>query len=216
MNADQVSNSSVVKAATAHPVTRLVPDRECGTCTLCCKVVGVLEIAKPAGVWCPHCKGGGKRCTIYDTRFASCRAFYCQWMIEKSLGPEWKPEHAKFVLVKSDDGHRLSACVDPGYPSAWRRSPYYENLKLWAAEGIRRSPDIHLVDVMIGSRCIVILPGRDVDLGILAPDEGISLESKMNGVVEACKVKHQLSPVPPAAPENTPGGDKRNTPTEPS
>jgi len=29
---------------------RVVSGRSCGTCTLCCKAVGVLEIDKPAGV----------------------------------------------------------------------------------------------------------------------------------------------------------------------
>jgi hypothetical protein len=168
----------------------VVPGRECGTCTLCCKAVGVLEIAKPAGVWCRHCSSG-KQCGIYESRFASCRTFYCQWMLEKSLGPEWKPDRAKFVLVKTEGGRHLSACVDPGYPSAWRRSPYYENLKQWAAEGIRRAPDLHLVDAMIGNRCVVILPDRDVDVGILAPDEMIQLSAGADMAVEVHKVKRQ-------------------------
>ena len=108
--------------------------------------------------------------------------------------PEWKPNRAKFVLVKTEGGRHLSACVDPGYPSAWRRSPYYENLKQWAAEGIRRSPNLHLVDVMVGSHCIVILPDRDVDIGILAPDEMIQLQSAGAGMaVEVQKVKCQPS-----------------------
>lgn len=175
-----------------NAIRNVVPGRACGDCTLCCKVVPVLEIAKPAGVWCPHC-GGGKRCAIYDTRFASCRTFYCQWMIETGLGPEWKPERAKFVLIKTEAGRHLSACVDPGFPSAWRRSPYYENLKQWAVEGLRRSP-LRLVDAMIGSRCIVILPDRDVDIGLLGPDEMIELRNEGAGI-EPRKVKRQQAPV---------------------
>lgn len=166
---------------------KTVPGRACGTCTLCCKAVGVLEIAKPSGVWCPHCVSG-KGCTIYESRFASCRTFYCQWMLVKGLGPEWKPDRAKFVLVKTEGGRHLSACVDPGYPSAWRRSPYYENLKQWAVEGIQRSPDLHIVDAKIGDRHIVILPDRDVDIGVLAPDEMIELSAAGAGF-EARKVK---------------------------
>jgi hypothetical protein len=176
-----------------------VPGRACGSCTLCCKVVGVLEAAKPAGVWCPHCVSG-RRCTIYATRYASCRSFYCQWMIEPGLGSEWKPERAKFALVKTTHGRHLTACVDPGFPSAWRRSPYYENLKRWAAEGARRSPDLYLVDVMIGSRWIAILPDRDVDIGHLAPDEMIELQRKRTAAgerLEVRKVKRVDSSAPP-------------------
>jgi hypothetical protein len=171
MSAEPDRSASTGDAAVASAKT--VPGRACGACTLCCKVVGVLEIAKPGGVWCPHCVSG-KGCAIYQSRFVSCRTFYCLWMTEKGLGPEWKPDRAKFVLVKTEGGRHLSACVDPGYPSAWWRSPYYENLKQWAAEGLQKSP-LHIVDAMIGDRHIVILPDREVDIGILAADEMIEL-----------------------------------------
>ena len=171
----------------------LAPSRACGTCTLCCKVAAVEEVAKPMGVWCAHClRNNG--CAIYDSRPPSCRTFYCQWIIAKGLGPEWKPERAKFALVKTEAGRRLTALVDPGYPSAWRRSPYYENLKQWAVMGARRSPDLHMVDVMIGTRCIVILPDRDVEVGTVGPDEMIQLECKTSAtgeVIEVQKVKRQ-------------------------
>lgn len=161
----------------ARPDARVVAGRECGSCTLCCKVAAVEEVNKPNGVWCPHCVSG-KRCTIYDQRPPSCRSFYCQWMVEKGLGLEWKPERAKFALVKTEDGRRLTALVDPGFPSAWRRSPYYENLKRWAVQAARRAPEIYLVDVLIGQRSIVILPDRDVEVGVLAYDEVIRLAYK--------------------------------------
>ena len=170
---------------------RVVAGRECGSCTLCCKVAAVEEVRKPNGVWCSHCVAG-KRCTIYHQRPSSCRSFYCQWMVEKTLGPEWKPERAKFALVKTDGGHRLTALVDPGFSSAWRRSPYYENLKHWAAEAARRLPDMYLVDVLIGQRSIVILPNRDVDMGAIGHDEVLRLESRNTAagrMIEVSKVK---------------------------
>ena len=157
-----------------RPDPRVVAGRECGSCTLCCKVAAVEEVNKPNGIWCPHCVAG-KRCTIYQRRPPSCRSFYCQWMLEKGLGPEWKPERAKFALVKTEGGRRLTALTDPGFPTAWRRSPYYENLKRWAVEAARRAPDVYLVDVLIGQRSIVILPDRDVDVGVLENDEALHL-----------------------------------------
>ena len=167
----------------------VVPGRACGTCTLCCKVAAVDEIAKPIGVWCPHCVGQ-KGCAIYASRPPSCRTFYCQWMLAKGLGPEWKPERAKFALIKSAGGTHLTALVDPGFSSAWRRSPYYENLKQWALEAVQKLPAMWLVDVMIGTRCIVILPDREVDIGVLSADEMIGLERKApGGLVEVRKIK---------------------------
>ena len=41
---------------------KVVPGRECGSCSLCCKVYNVPEIEKPAGKWCRHCTPG-KGCT---------------------------------------------------------------------------------------------------------------------------------------------------------
>jgi hypothetical protein len=82
--------------------------------------------------------------------------------------------------------------VDPGYPTAWRRSPFYENLKLWAAEAARKTPEMDLVDVMIGEQEIVILPDREVELGVLASDEVVRLEKRMTPageIVEARRVK---------------------------
>lgn len=177
--------------ALAPLAASVVVGRQCGSCTLCCKVAAVEEVKKPNGVWCPHCARG--RCTIYEQRPTSCRRFYCQWMVEKGLGPEWKPERAKFALVKTEAGRRLTALVDPGFPSAWRRSPYYENLKQWSAETVRRLPEVYLVDVLIGSRSIVVLPDRDVEVGILQHDEAIRVahsNTPTGQVIEVTKIKH--------------------------
>ena len=71
--------------------TSVVPGRSCGTCTLCCKVFPVPDLAKPAGKWCQHCQPG-KGCRIHETRPEVCRKFFCGWMVSPGLGPEWKPE----------------------------------------------------------------------------------------------------------------------------
>jgi hypothetical protein len=45
---------------------------------------------------------------------------------------------------------------------------------------------------MIGARCIVIQPDRDVEIGVLAADEMIQLQSKMTptgAVIDVHKVK---------------------------
>lgn len=179
--------SAAIPGAQPAPGKRIVPGRACGSCSLCCKTVGVEELNKPIGVWCRHCVKG-KGCGIYETRPPSCRAFICQWMLSEGLGPEWKPDRAKLALLKSDGGRHLTAFVDPGFPTAWRRSPYYENLKAWAVQGARNPSDLHLVDVMVGPRCTVILPDRDIDIGELGADEAIRMECK-SGALEVCKVR---------------------------
>ena len=193
-NDSPVRLSPAQEAELARIDTLVVPGRACGTCTLCCKVVSIPELDKAAGEWCRHCKPG-RGCGVHLTRPFVCRGAYCEWMISKGLGPEWKPEKSKFALFKTNGGRRLTAHVDPGYPSAWRRSPYYENFKQWAREAAQKMPDMHVVDVMIGESSIVILPDRDVDLGIIAADEFVRLDKKVgpNGqVIEVHKVKRVL------------------------
>lgn len=166
----------------------IVPGRACGTCTLCCKVIGVGELDKQPGVWCPNCKSK-KGCGIYETRPTSCRTFFCLWMYEKGLTPEWKPEHAKFALVTSDGGRFLTAFVDPGAPTAWRRSPYYETLQRWALEGARDPSGPRVVSVRIRARGIVLLPDREVEIGDVGPDEAIMLDTGPGGRLEVRKFK---------------------------
>jgi hypothetical protein len=156
----------------------LVPGRACGSCTLCCKAVGVAELAKPAGSWCAHCRPA-KGCSVYEARPAGCRDFHCEWLRSEALGPEWKPDRARFVLMVTARGH-LAACVDPGYPSAWRRAPYYDALRRWARERAESpSSAWPAVDICIGARCIILLPDGEQDLGIVAADEEVRIDRRM-------------------------------------
>ena len=41
--------------------------RSCGSCSECCRLIGVEELAKPAGQWCTHCDPG-HGCRIYPER----------------------------------------------------------------------------------------------------------------------------------------------------
>jgi hypothetical protein len=69
----------------------IVPGRACGSCSLCCKLLRIEELDKPAGVWCPHCQAGLGGCKIYGVRPGPCRSFHCAWLINPELGPEWRP-----------------------------------------------------------------------------------------------------------------------------
>ena len=176
---------------------KVVPGRSCGSCSLCCKVVSITLFDKPAGQWCSYAKPG-KGCGIHSTRPFVCRSHFCEWMIAKGLGDEWKPERAKFALIVRNDGNRLTAHVDPGSPNAWKREPYYTNFKRWAAEGALRRP-VKLIDIMIGERLIVVLPDRDVEFGVLAAGEAIAMTRYPDGRLEPSVVKHAAANVGEAA-----------------
>ena len=129
--------------------------RQCGDCSLCCKVLGIPELEKPKDVWCPNFAAGAG-CRIYADRPPSCRNFACQWLTDLTMGPEWKPSVCKLVL---DSKPRLLAV-----------------LKRLAAQGLTRGT---IVLVIERRRSIVILPDREVDMGILEPGARIALERAM-------------------------------------
>ena len=57
--------------------------RKCGPCNVCCVLMKVEELEKPAGAICPNLGGtigGWKRCMIYEERPQGCRAFRCEWL----------------------------------------------------------------------------------------------------------------------------------------
>jgi hypothetical protein len=177
-------------AALAGVEAKVVPGRNCGSCSLCCKVLDVPELLKPPGEWCKHMMPG-RGCAMHAVRPFVCRAFYCEWIIARGLGPEWKPDKAKFLLVKR--GNRLTAHVDPGFPGAWQKTPYYQNFKLWAADAAKREP-MHRVDVMIGARLIVVLPDRDADLGVVAEGERVVVERQPSGTLTVRVERGEAAP----------------------
>ena len=140
--------------------------------------MAVAELAKTPGASCAHCLRA-KGCAIYDSRPAGCRDFYCEWMLSEKLGREWKPDRARFALMQTATGH-LAACVDPDFPSAWKRSPYQQALRRWARERAEDpSSSWPGVDVWIGQRCIILLPDGEKDLGIVAADEEVRIDHTM-------------------------------------
>lgn len=170
--------SSACAAPDPGPPPALVPGRSCGSCTLCCKTVAVTELAKPAGSWCAHCRRS-KGCAIYAERPAGCRDFHCEWMRSEKLGSEWRPDRARFALMVTPTGH-LAACVDPVFPSAWRRPRYYRALRRWAQErAASPSSAWPAVDVWIGRRCVLVLPDGEADLGIVEADEEVRIDCTM-------------------------------------
>lgn len=149
--------------------------RSCGTCSLCCKLLEIASIDKPAGKWCPDC-APPNGCSVYDRRPEECRGFSCGWLEIPGLGEAWKPQRCKIVLFSSDGGSQLTAVVDPAAPDAWRKQPFYDQLKAWSGHRHRSGPDVL---VRIGSRVIAILPDRDIDLGEVEGGERVLVERTM-------------------------------------
>lgn len=166
----------------------IVPGRTCGTCTLCCKLPSVEVLNKPIGKWCTHCVIG-RGCLVYHTRPEECRDFYCGFMTLPQLGEEWRPSTSKLIVGIETGGNSIFVHVDPTRPDAWKSEPFYSKLREWARNAV--SSHGHII-VRVANRRIVILPDRDVDLGVIGDDEMIvtSEQRLPTGVVlEPLKIK---------------------------
>jgi hypothetical protein len=154
-----------------------VTGRQCGACSMCCRLLDVPEVGKPDHEWCPHCRPG-HGCQIYDNRPGKCRGYSCVWLTESKFGEEWFPARSKIVpdLHTGKDGHIfLRFIVDPQYPNRWREAPYYSQIKQLALRGL------HGELLLGGTRCLtvvsirgkwtLILPNKEIEYrsGVVVP-----------------------------------------------
>jgi hypothetical protein len=131
--------------------------RECGECTLCCKVMAVTVISKPTNVWCEHCDKAGGGCKIYDHRPKACREFECLWLMREAIPEEFKPSKSRVVMVPNQEGNGLSVQVDPGMKDAWKEESLLRYL-----QGLSR----HMTVVAdTGTRAYQIVPFGYRELG---------------------------------------------------
>ncbi len=135
--------------------------RECGSCSLCCKVLDVPAVYKPAGQWCKHF-AAGTGCEIHQLRPKACREFACLWLKGYGLTDEWKPETAKFVMAEAYEGDVIMVHVDPKQKNAWRAEPYYTALKQLAEKVMG---DNQLIMIVEPSRRLVLTPDQELDIG---------------------------------------------------
>ncbi len=145
----------------SSPTTAPAPRRSCDGCTLCCKIFGIPELEKPRHQWCGHCAIGAG-CKIYEQRPQSCRDFVCGWLVDASVPEHWKPSKSRMVLTSEDDGRRTVINVDTGRLDAWRKAPYYAEIKQMAVAAARTRGQ---VIVWQGGNAIAILPDREKFLG---------------------------------------------------
>lgn len=92
----------------------MVPDRECGACTVCCVALPIdsEEIQKAPGIACRHCQSGGG-CGVYETRPNVCRIYHCGWRQMRELDETWRPDLSDVLIELHNDA----------IPAAYTRRP---------------------------------------------------------------------------------------------
>ena len=116
------------------------PGRACGECSLCCTVLRVDELEKPAGRDCAHQRAGGG-CAIHAERPRICRAYHCLWLRGGGEAADRPDRLGALVDVVSDGiGARLS--IQEARPGAFDASPRLRAL----AEQYRASMPVRIVE----------------------------------------------------------------------
>jgi len=143
-----------------------IPGRNCGGCTLCCKLLTVPAIDKPGGQWCQHC-APGKGCNIYRDRPEVCRTWNCGWQIWRWLGEEWYPLQSKMLInpnLSLDPDHSaIDIHVDPAYRNQWRKPEYLSQLRLLARRGLEEELKFRVIINIDGLRKWIVLPDNEVE-----------------------------------------------------
>lgn len=96
--------------------------RTCGSCTLCCKIVSVVDLQKPAMTWCQHCNIG-RGCRIYEQKPASCVSFDCMWLVNEWIPDSLRPDRCKIVFEGLYGTKVVLALLNKGNDEAYRQEP---------------------------------------------------------------------------------------------
>lgn len=98
----------------------------CGSCTLCCKIMGVPELNKLPGEWCPHADPK-KGCMIYEDRPQVCVEFECVWLQAQAResdnlmkAADLRPDRCKGVIVTTEKSGGIMVKMDPHRPNGYR------------------------------------------------------------------------------------------------
>lgn len=110
------------------------PGKACGSCTLCCSVLDIVELKKPPGPLCPNCTAG-PGCAIYATRPKVCRDFECEWLMSRDLSHPFRPDRIGTILMEDPDSEEYRAVCAPDKPLAWRHPRVFAHLVQTAKTG---------------------------------------------------------------------------------
>lgn len=109
-------------------------NRQCGGCTLCCKLLPVPTIDKPASTRCRYQSTKGYA-VYHKTGFPrACEVWNCRWLADPDTARLRRPDRAHYVvdvmpdlvrIVDNETGEPIEIIViqvwvDPAFPDAWR------------------------------------------------------------------------------------------------
>lgn len=130
------------------------PNTRCGGCTLCCDLLEVAALNKPANTACKHCDYG-VGCSIYgqQVRPFACSAYQCAYLFNASWHESLRPDRCGVVFEPFNEDERLNftACVSLDRPNAWQEGAAAIAINRMLREGCA-------VIVVVGKEKHVLLP----------------------------------------------------------
>lgn len=145
-------------------------DRRCGRCSICCRVLSVAPLDKPAGERCRFCAPTEAHpCRVYTTRPEPCREFACLWLQRPELPEALRPDRCHAVLTPTADGRGLQVTLHPHRPGAAERAPLSEFIARAVGAGRR-------VVVVCGDQRMARVPAGDPLARVMAAEGGGSCE----------------------------------------
>lgn len=137
--------------------------RQCGDCTLCCRLLPVQELAKKANTRCDHQRASG--CAIYDRRPFSCMLWNCRWLAGDDTADLRRPDRVHYVIDIMPDAILMNTpgdprslevvqvWIDPKHPDAWRHDAEFR------AYMVRRGAEHKAILIRNGSKeGLVVFP----------------------------------------------------------
>lgn len=120
--------------------------RHCGDCTLCCRVLSVKALPKPANTRCKFQRHTG--CSIYKNRPPECKLWSCRWLTGDDTADLHRPDRVGYVIDMLPDVIRandpklgqeqvwdcVQVRVDNRRPDDWRRDEKLREYMLRRAE----------------------------------------------------------------------------------
>lgn len=114
--------------------------RACGSCSLCCTVLRVDELAKPAGRDCVH-QRVPTGCAIHASRPGICRSYRCLWL-QGGLEDDERPDATGGVVDLETTGVGLRLTIREASPGCFDASPALQAI----AERFRSSMPVRVTD----------------------------------------------------------------------
>jgi hypothetical protein len=98
----------------------------CGSCSLCCRLLGIKVLEKMPGVWCKFCKPGRGGCTIHNQpEFpGECADYVCLWLQSQHedapLPDDLRPDRCHVIIDKRLGENIHNVRCNIGHPHAWK------------------------------------------------------------------------------------------------